>query len=116
MNCPCGLGLPYAECCGPAHAGAPPATAEALMRSRYSAFALELPDYLLDTWHPSTRPPSLDLDPGTRWTGLRVLSARGGMFDTEGEVVFRATWEGGSMRERSRFVREEGRWLYVGAL
>ena len=116
MNCPCGLGLPYDECCGPAHAGTPSATAEALMRSRYSAFALRRADYLLDSWHPATRPPTLDLDPTTRWTGLRVLSASGGLFDTEGEVTFRATWAGGSLRERSRFLRDGGRWLYWGAI
>ena len=58
--CPCGSGAPYADCCGRWHAGplhlqAP--SAEALMRSRYSAFVLARPDYLLATWHPSTRPP-----------------------------------------------------------
>ncbi|WP_275423743.1 YchJ family protein, partial [Virgisporangium ochraceum] len=59
LRCPCGGG-PYAACCGPAHGGAPAATAEALMRSRYSAFALGDADYLLRTWHPTTRPRSPD--------------------------------------------------------
>ena len=74
--CPCGNALPYADCCGRYHAGpshlqAP--TAQALMRSRYSAFVLGLNDYLLATWHPSTRPASLDADPpGLRWLGLTV--------------------------------------------
>ena len=67
-RCPCGTGLPYDECCGPLHAGATPAaTAEQLMRSRYSAFAVGDAAYLLATWHPSTRPPALELDPGVRW-------------------------------------------------
>ena len=73
MHCPCGRGA-YAHCCGPLHAGAPAADAEALMRSRYSAYALGLADYLLATWHPSTRPDTLDLhsDPPLRWLGLDV--------------------------------------------
>src|SRR3712207_8451687 len=63
-RCPCGTGLPYAECCGRLHDGTATAgTAEQLMRSRDSAFAVGDPAYLLATWHPSTRPPSLDLDP-----------------------------------------------------
>ncbi|MCU1437526.1 MAG: motif domain protein, partial [Naasia sp.] len=66
-DCPCGSGQPYAECCEPLHLGAAAATAEALMRSRYSAFALGLPDYVRSTWHPSTRPGSLDLDDDSTW-------------------------------------------------
>lgn len=88
------------------------------MRSRYSAFALGLPAYLLDTWHPDTRPTSLDLDPGQRWTRLDVLEHRsGGPFDTTGTVTFRAWWRTddarGQLEEISSFVRESGRWYYV---
>ena len=115
-TCPCGRPLPYAECCGPAHDGAAPATAEALMRSRYSAFALGDVDYLQHSWHPDTRPRKLVAD-DTRWTGLDVVdTSGGGLFDTEGEVEFVARYQGGDMRERSRFTRYEGRWVYVGPI
>jgi SEC-C motif-containing protein len=83
------------------------------MRSRYSAFVLGEARYLLDTWHPSTRPRRLTLDPDIRWTGLQVLHAQGGPFETEGVVEFRASWVGGAQQERSTFVREAGRWYYV---
>lgn len=83
------------------------------MRSRYSAFVLRDVDYLLASWHPSTRPRKLTLDPNLRWTGLEVLSASGSLFDTTGIVEFRATHDQGTQTERSRFVREGGRWYYV---
>lgn len=83
------------------------------MRSRYSAFVLRDVEYLLATWHPSTRPKRLNLDPNTRWVGLEVLSSSGSVFDTNGIVEFRATHEAGVQTERSRFVREGGRWYYV---
>src|SRR3712207_6007800 len=91
-RCPCGTGLPYAECCGRLHEGmAVAATAEQLMRSRYSAFAVGDPAYLLATWHPSTRPRELTVDPAVRWTGLDVLgTSGGGLFEAEGTVEFRA--------------------------
>jgi SEC-C motif-containing protein len=83
------------------------------MRSRYSAFVLRDAEYLLASWHPSMRPKKLTLDPDTRWVGLEVLSASGGVFDTEGIVEFRATHDRGVQVERSSFVREGGRWYYV---
>lgn len=83
------------------------------MRSRFSAFAVGDVDYLLASWHPSTRPARLDLDPDRRWLGLEVLAARGGVFDTDGAVEFRATHDRGVHHERSRFRREGGRWYYV---
>lgn len=83
------------------------------MRSRYSAFVLRDVDYLLASWHPSTRPKKLTLDPNIRWVGLEVLSATGGVFDTTGMVEFRATHDQGTQSERSTFVREGGRWYYV---
>ncbi len=112
--CRCGTGLPYAECCGRLHDGTTTAaTAEQLMRSRYSAFAVGDPAYLLATWHPSTRPPTLELDPSVRWTGLDVLATTdGGLLAHEGTVEFRAWYrhggETGSQHETSRFVREDG--------
>jgi SEC-C motif-containing protein len=119
LACPCGLGDDYESCCGRLHAGAPAPTAEALMRSRYSAFAIGDPAYLLHSWHPSTRPAELSLDPGQRWTRLEILSTTGGgLLHAEGTVEFRAHYRtadgrSGSMRENSRFVRENGRWLYL---
>jgi hypothetical protein len=68
LACPCGLGDDYESCCGRFHAGAPAPTAEALMRSRYSAFAVGDAGYLLRTWHPAGRPQNLSLDPALRWT------------------------------------------------
>lgn len=119
MRCPCLRGLAYAECCEPLHRGDTTApTAEQLMRSRFSAFAVGDPDYLLATWHPSTRPETLELDPAVRWYRLDILDrAAGGPLDARGEVEFEAFWRSpddrGSQRERSRFVREGGRWFYV---
>lgn len=118
-RCPCLSGLPYAECCGPLHAGERTApTAEALMRSRYSAFALGDAAYLRATWHPSTRPRDLQLDDGTRWVRLDVLATgAGGPFDTAGTVEFRAHYRdaagAGSLHEVSRFARVGGTWSYV---
>jgi SEC-C motif-containing protein len=114
-RCPCGSLLPYPDCCGPLHDGiARAGTAEQLMRSRYSAFAVGDADYLLATWHPSTRPRRLRLDPALRWTGLEVLATTGGaLLAAEGTVEFRARSTAGSQHERSRFVREDGRWFYL---
>ncbi len=88
------------------------------MRSRYSAFVVGDVGYLLATWHPTTRPPTLELDPEVRWTGLDVLGATGGgLLEAEGTVEFRAWYrhegETGSQHEVSRFVREDGRWTYL---
>jgi SEC-C motif domain protein len=118
-RCPCGSGLPLAECCGRLHTGeATAATAEELMRSRYSAFVLGDAGYLLATWHPATRPRSLDLDRDVRWTGLDVLATTGGSpLGSEGTVEFRAHYRSGgaagAQHENSRFVRDGGRWRYV---
>ncbi|MDQ0828132.1 SEC-C motif-containing protein [Arthrobacter sp. B2I5] len=118
-NCVCLSGEPYAECCGRFHSGrALAATAEQLMRSRYSAFVLLDEDYLLRTHHPSTAPAGLDLDPAMQWRRLDILATSGGgPFDTAGTVEFKAYYrhgrERGVLHENSRFVREHGRWLYV---
>ncbi|HSP36888.1 MAG TPA: YchJ family metal-binding protein [Frankiaceae bacterium] len=121
-GCPCGLPQPYDACCGRYHRGEPAPTAERLMRARYSAFALgsnSAESFLLDTWHPSTRPASAEFEPRRTWTGLRVLATSGGgLFDAEGTVAFEASFrEGrrdGTQSEHSRFVREDGRWVYLG--
>ncbi|MBN9756275.1 MULTISPECIES: YchJ family metal-binding protein [unclassified Pseudonocardia] len=112
--CPCGTGRPEDTCCAPVLAGRPAATAEALMRSRYTAFVRGDRAYLLASWHPSTRPRRLRLEPGSVWTGLEIVARSGGtMFETEGTVEFRAHRTDGVLAERSRFVREDGRWFYV---
>ncbi|GAA3003594.1 YchJ family protein [Microbacterium aurantiacum] len=95
-----------------------PATAEALMRSRFAAFRAGDVSWLLRTWHPSTRPASLDLDGNPRWRGLQIVDTVGGRADDhEGIVEFRATYleagRVGVLHERSRFVREAGRWYYL---
>jgi SEC-C motif-containing protein len=96
----------------------PAPTAEALMRSRYTAYTRGATDYLLRTWHPRSRPPGLDLDPELEWTGLTVLSAVGGLLDLHGEVRFEARYRDrgrpGVLSEHSTFVREDGTWWYVG--
>ena len=119
--CPCGRGLPYAECCAPAHRGHPPVSAEALMRSRYSAFALDDDAYVLSSWHPETRPAAIEPDAHLRWVGLEIIeSTGGGLFDAEGVVEFRAHYRDhgkpGDMVERSRFVRHDGQWVYWGPI
>lgn len=115
--CPCGAPLSYDDHCGPLHRGeATAASAEDLMRSRYSAFVLGDVAYLQATWHPSTRPKRLDLDPRVRWTGLEIVFAHGGPFDTKGTVEFRAGHEHGVQHERSEFLRQDGRWYYLAGV
>ncbi|MDQ4502926.1 YchJ family protein [Sinomonas sp. ASV322] len=120
-RCPCGTGETYGACCGRYHAGQTAPTAEALMRSRYSAFAVGDRDYLVATWHPSTRPAVLELDGRTQWRRLDVVRTEaGGPFDDRGVVEFEARYADddgrGVLRETSRFVREGGRWFYLDAV
>lgn len=116
--CPCGSGTAYAACCGPLHDGQPAATAEALMRSRYTAYVLGRDDHVFRTWHPRTRPADVAPDPGTAWLGLEVLrTVDGGPDDDSGVVEFVARFRGRrgeeSLHETSRFERRGGRWVYV---
>jgi SEC-C motif-containing protein len=92
------------------------------MRSRYSAFALRNSGYLLATWHGSTRPATLSLEPGSEltWTRLEIHAVkRGGPFDSEGTVEFTAHSRAGNERYRqhevSRFVRADKTWFYLDA-
>jgi SEC-C motif-containing protein len=123
--CPCGRQvnkrpLAYAACCGRYldHFDATPAPdAESLMRSRYAAFVLERADYLLASWHAGHRPASIEFDPGVKWLGLEVRGHRQ-VDEAHAEVEFVARQKSpGSpavrLHERSRFVREAGRWFYV---
>ncbi|WP_341674935.1 YchJ family metal-binding protein [Niveibacterium sp. SC-1] len=114
--CPCGSGKSYPACCGRFHSGTPAPDAEALMRSRYSAYALGLEAYLLATWHASTRPASvLDAANPPRWIRLKVISHHA--TDERATVHFIATCRiqgrAEHMEEVSRFVCESGRWFYV---
>ena len=121
-HCPCLSGETYAQCCGRFHNGTAHApTAQLLMRSRYSAYALGDVDYVALTWHPSTRPADLSLDADRRWYRLDILAVTaGGPFDTSGTVLFEAFFRdpghSGSQLEKSRFVRENGRWFYVDGI
>lgn len=98
---------------------AEPRTAESLVRSRFEAFTRADASWLLRTWHPTTRPATLDLSDNSRWRGLQIVDmVGGGASDTDGIVEFRATYleaDGrlGVLHERSRFVRENDRWFYV---
>ena len=116
-GCPCGLPAAYDACCGRFHRGAAAPTAELLMRSRYTAYALEDGAYLLASWHPSTRPDRVEFDSALRWTRLQVLESEGGLLDTVGTVRFRAhhvrRGVPGVLEEWSRFGRDAGRWTYV---
>jgi SEC-C motif domain protein len=117
-RCPCrkkSETTSYAACCGRYHAGAPAPTAEALMRSRYSAFARLKAEYVLDTWHASTRPAAMEFEQGRDWYMLKMIAAH--EQDNTATVSFIArsrlggrTW---ALEEVSRFVREDGRWFYV---
>jgi SEC-C motif domain protein len=116
MSCDCGTKLSYEDCCGPFHAGTPAPTPQALMRSRYTAYARGLYPYVLATWHPSTRPADIGSD-GAVWVRLEVK--RFGESGDEGLVEFVAisklNGRAQRMKEVSRFVREGGRWFYVSA-
>jgi len=115
LLCPCGGPETYASCCGRWHAGAPAPDAEALMRSRYTAYALARSEYLLATWHPTTRPASTPLDSAVKWIGLDVRRHCAEGDRAVVEFVARSKQGGRAHRlhETSRFVRESGRWYYV---
>jgi len=119
VACPCGSGRSFADCCRPFVKGElEPPTAESLMRSRYTAYVRRDAGYLHRTWHPTTVPTTLDVE-AVEWRGLDVVGTTGGgLDDEEGTVTFVAhhstgAISTGSMRETSRFVKQDGRWLYV---
>jgi SEC-C motif-containing protein len=117
--CPCGTNKKYADCCARYLDGAEiPPTAEALMRSRYTAYTLLREAYVLATWHASTRPQQLGLaeDVSSKWLGLEVKRHQQ-LDDAHAIVEFVARYKVAGrahrLHEVSRFVREDGRWFYV---
>lgn len=118
--CPCHSGKAYADCCQPLHSGQAAPDAERLMRSRYSAYVLKMPDYILATWHPDTRPQHLTVSDltGIKWIKLQVEAHRQ-LDDHHAEVAFKATYQTGKQKkaqltEHSQFERINDCWLYVG--
>ncbi|MFY0642558.1 MAG: YchJ family protein [Bermanella sp.] len=115
MICPCQQqqhnARSYQQCCEPFHQGDIPATAEQLMRSRFSGYVLGLSQYISDTWHASTRPNGLDLSPDANWLKLDIVKAH------DKQVHFRAFFKDNNefavLEETSNFVFESDHWLYV---
>lgn len=124
--CPCRSKALYHKCCKPLHEGAPPESALSLMRSRYSAYAMEMPDYIIDTTHPDNPSYSSDRPSWQRelaafsrittFEDLRILESEEG--ETTAVVKFKAQLRQGerdiSFTETSRFEKVDGRWLYRG--
>lgn len=118
--CPCGSGKNIDECCGQYfHKGVFAPTAEALMRSRYTAYVMGKEAYLLETWHEKNRPASLNLDKSLiQWQGLSIIRTEAGMAgDLQGIVEFSAAYRDAGrlakIHEVSRFVKVGDCWLYV---
>jgi SEC-C motif-containing protein len=117
--CPCGSGNPFQDCCQPYLLSAGlPANAALLMRSRYTAYVLKDAPYLLATWHPDTRPESLDFDqePLPQWLGLAIkrhLQIDAIHAEVEFVARYKINGRGFRMQETSRFVCIDGRWLYL---
>jgi SEC-C motif-containing protein len=121
-QCPCGSGEPFGRCCLAVHRGErQAATAEELMRARYSAYAVGDLDFLWRSWHPGSRPTELTPNNRLTWIGLEILdTVDGGPEHQTGEVEFRAHYREpeesggtGTLHERSRFAVRARRWLYV---
>jgi SEC-C motif-containing protein len=122
-SCPCGSDKSYAACCELLHNGAPAASAEALMRSRYSAFVLDLPDYLQRSWHHSVRADEAleNAEVENRLANMRWLRLQIKRHEPIGEndaiVEFIAHYKiagrAYALHETSRFVREGGHWFYI---
>ncbi len=117
--CPCGQGLELGRCCGPIIDGeVPAASAEALMRSRYTAYVRQQREHLLRSWWSKTRPAQLAFDSRQRWLGLTIRQVSAGSeTDDEGSVEFVARFKidgkAHRLHERSHFRRVAGQWLYV---
>lgn len=118
--CPCHSGKKYKQCCHPYHKGILPSDAQKLMRSRYSAFALNLADYVMATTHPNNsdytkqkenwKKSILDFSQNTRFLGLKIRDYSDG--EEVAYVTFEAILDHGSLIEKSRFLKVKGKWLY----
>ncbi len=115
----------YNECCEPYHKGEKNvSTAEALMRSRFSAFALNLTDYLLASWHSSTRPEVIEDQQDVQWFYLKILATESSVDPITGQKVDYVTFEAryrfdgkvGKFREKSRFIQEENHLVYIDGI
>jgi len=125
MVCPCQSAKKtpalFSNCCQKYIKGTDiPKTAEQLMRSRYSAFVIENEPYLLNSWHSTTKPSTVEFDPQTKWLGLKIISTdMGKKTDQKGWVKFIARYKIGGkahrLEEHSYFTRESERWRYVSA-
>ena len=119
-NCLCGSGIAYDQCCGLFHSGEKlPTTAEALMRSRFTAYAKDYTEYIQATWDAATRPDKQKLsDENLAWQKLEIIDTKkGGIADNKGIVEFKAFYlnnnEDYMLHEVSRFVKTNDRWFYV---
>ena len=118
--CPCHSGKKYKQCCQPYHKGILPANAMLLMRSRYSAYALEMAEYIMKTTHPANpdflpngaewKESILSFCRSTHFSGLKILEFMGG--ENEAFVTFEAKLGEYTMKEKSHFLKEDGKWLY----
>ena len=110
--CPCGSGTALMACCEPyinSTKSAP--TAEALMRSRYTAYVHHDEQYLLNSWHHSTRPDCIELDRSTQWLRLKIIASD---YDhVEFVAIYRIQGKAYRLHEISRFINEDDQWFYV---
>jgi SEC-C motif-containing protein len=121
-GCPCQSGLAFRQCCQPfITLQSIPATAEQLMRSRYTAYTRKNSEYLLQNWHTDFRPADIDFTHEQhQWIGLKILSTHlGGKDDNEGQVHFIAHFKlngkAHRLEENSRFKKIAGQWFYLQA-
>jgi SEC-C motif-containing protein len=116
-TCPCGSAEALEHCCLPVINGTRAASsAEALMRSRFSAYALDCQQYLLSSWHPTTRPDSIESDPSIQWLRLKIIDAAKRPDQVEFVATFKLNGKAHKMHENSRFIFENGHWFYLGAI
>ena len=125
IHCPCGSGQPYSQCCALYHQGQPAPTAQKLMQSRFSAYALKQIDYLIDTTWPRQQPALKKQEihqraDNTHWIRLDIIDTEAGLTtDVTGIVEFKATFTTPEdlkeqvYHERSDFIKEEGRWYFI---
>ena len=118
--CPCHSGKKYKQCCQPYHKGILPSNAMLLMRSRYSAYALQMSEYIMKTTHtanpdfssniPEWKESILSFCRSNHFSGLKILKFIDG--EKEAFVTFEAKLGDYTMKEKSRFLKKEGKWLY----